>query len=161
MPEVVIVDTSPIYYLHRLGCLEILKKIYGRIIIPRAVLNEIGAGKIAGEDVPVIEAYDWISVKDVNIPAFIKMITDLGQGEAEALALACVEKEPLLIIDDALARRIAKLHELRFTGTAGVLLKAKSDNHIIEIKPLMCKLKDAGFYLTDNLLSDILKIAKE
>jgi len=161
MPDVVIVNTSPLYYLHRLGCLEILKKLYGRIIIPRAVLNEIDAGKNAGEDVPAIEDYDWISLKDVNIPAFIKMITDLGKGEAEVLALACVEKEPLLIIDDALARRIAKLHELRFTGTAGVLLKAKADHHIIEIKPLLCKLKDAGFYLTDNLLSDILKIAKE
>ncbi len=53
------------------------------------------------------------------------MVPDLGNGEAEVLALGCQENNPLLVIDDALARRIAKLQEFKLTGTAGVLVKAK------------------------------------
>ena len=95
------------------------------------------------------------------MPAFISIITDLGQGEAEVLALACEERDALVIVDDALARRIAKLRGLRITGTAGIFLKAKAENHISEIKPFLNKMKDIGFYLTGNLIADILKIAGE
>ena len=161
MPDFVIVNTSPIFYLHRLGCLDILRKLYGSIAIPQGVVDELEAGKSAGEDIPEINDYKWIMIKKVTVPEYIKIITDLGQGEAQVLALACEEKNPLVILDDALARKIGKLRGLRLTGTAGVILKAKSKNHIADIKPFLDKLKDVGFYLTDDLISDILKIAGE
>lgn len=85
----------------------------------------------------------------------------MGQGEAEVLALGCEEKEPLLIIDDSLARRIAKLQAFKLTGTAGVLLKARKVGHITEIKPIIEKLKEAGFYLDNKLVADILKMSEE
>jgi hypothetical protein len=37
MPEIIIVNTSPLFYFHRLGLLELFQKLYGRIIIPEAV----------------------------------------------------------------------------------------------------------------------------
>ncbi|MBM4137158.1 MAG: DUF3368 domain-containing protein [Nitrospira sp.] len=161
MHRTVIVNTSPLFYLHRAGCLDCLEKLYGEIVIPEAVAFELEEGKRIGEDVPKIEDYHWIKVKKVTIPAFIKIIPDLGQGEAEVLALGCEEKEPLLIIDDSLARRIAKLQAFKLTGTAGVLLKAKKVGHIAEIKPIIEKLKEAGFYLNDKLVADILKMSEE
>lgn len=161
MHDVVIVNTSPLFYLHRLGCLNILEKLYDKIVIPHAVIDELKEGKRVGEDVPEIEDYKWIKSKEVTVPAFIKMIPDLGHGEAEVLALACEEKEPLVIIDDTLARKIAKLQTLKFTGTAGVLLKAKTKNYITEVKPLLEKLKDVGFYLSDKLIAEILKTSGE
>lgn len=157
----VIVNTSPLFYLHRAGCLDCLEKLYGEIVIPEAVALELEEGRRIGEDVPVIKNYRWIKVRKVTIPAFIKIISDLGRGEAEVLALGCEEKEPLLIIDDSLARRIAKLQAFKFTGTAGVLLKAKKEGHIAEIKPLIEKLREAGFYLADKLIADILKMSGE
>lgn len=157
----VIVNTSPLFYLHRAGCLNCLEKLYGEIIIPKAVAFEIEEGGRIGEDVPKIADYQWIKVKKVTIPAFIKIISDLGQGEAEVLTLGCEESEPLLIIDDALARRIAKLQAFKLTGTAGVLLKAKKEGHISEIKPILEKLKEVDFYLSDRIIADILKIAGE
>ena len=122
---------------------------------------ELEEGERAGEDIPKITDHHWINVRKVTIPAFIKIIPDLGQGEAEVLALGCEVEDPLLIIDDSLARRIAKLQALKFTGTAGVLLKAKKAGCIAEIKPLIEKLKKAGFYLADKLIADILKISEE
>jgi|SRR3972149_4374966 len=142
MRKIVIVNTSPLFYLHRLGYLHLLQKLYNGIVIPSAVANELEEGKRLGEDVPQI-------------------VPDLGQGEAEVLALGCENKNSLLIIDDGLARKIAKLYTFRITGTAGVLLKAKQEKHISEIKPVLKKLKDVGFYLSDNLISDILKVAGE
>ncbi len=94
--RIVIVNTSPLFYLHRLGCLNCLEKLYGEIVIPEAVSFELEEGRKVGEDVPQISNCHWIKVKRVTIPAFIKIISDLGQGEAEVLALGCEEKEPLL-----------------------------------------------------------------
>ncbi len=159
--RVVIVNTSPLFYLHRLGCLHCLEKLYGEIIIPEAVAFELEEGKKLGEDVPEISDYHWIKVRKVTAPAFIKIISDLGQGEAAVLALACEESEPLLIIDDALARRIAKLQAFKLTGTAGVLLKSKKEGYISEIKPILERLKEVGFYLSDKIITDILKISGE
>jgi len=161
MRKIVIVNTSPLFYLHRLGYLHLLQKLYNGIVIPSAVANELEEGKRLGEDVPQIEDYKWINIRHVAVPLFIKIVPDLGQGEAEVLALGCENKNSLLIIDDGLARKIAKLYTFRITGTAGVLLKAKQEKHISEIKPVLKKLKDVGFYLSDNLISDILKVAGE
>ena len=161
MHSVVIVNTSPLFYLHRLGYLYLLEKLYDEIVIPHAVITEIEEGKKLGEDVPNISDYKWLKIKNVTIPAFIKMLPDLGLGEAEVLALGCMEREALLIIDDALARRIAKLQEFKLTGTAGVLLRAKKEGYITEVKSTIGRLKEVGFYLTPKLIGDILRIAGE
>jgi len=141
--------------------LHLFQKLYNEIVIPQAVVNELEEGKRLGEDVPKIEEYKWIKIKHVTVPLFIRMVTDLGQGEAEVLALGCEHKNSLLIIDDGLARKTAKLYTFRITGTAGVLLKAKQEKYISEIKPVLKKLKDVGFYLSNNLIFDILKVAGE
>src|SRR3989338_8346959 len=142
MHSVVIVNTSPLFYLHRLGYLYLLEKLYGEIVIPHAVITEIEEGKKLGEDVPNISDYKWLKIKNVTIPAFIKMLHDLGLGEA-----------------DVLARRIAKLQEFKLTGTAGVLLRAKKEGYITEVKSTIGRLKEVGFYLTPKLIGDILRIA--
>jgi len=64
MHKSVISNTSPIFYLHRIGLLELLKKLYGEIIIPNAVLEELEEGKKAGEDIPAIREYKWIKVRN-------------------------------------------------------------------------------------------------
>ena len=157
----VIVNTSPLFYLHRLGYINLLEKLYTEIVIPEAVVVELKEGELAGEDTPKIEEYNWIKIKKVTIPAFIKMIPDLGYGEAEVLALGCEEFEPLLIMDDTLGRKIAKLQSFKLTGTAGVLLRSKKEGYIAEIKPMIERLKEVGFYLSDELIAEILKIAGE
>lgn len=161
MHRVVIVDTSPLFYLHRLGYFHILEKLYGEIIVPQAVVTELQEGKMLGEDVPEIESYNWIKVKNVMVPAFIKLVPDLGQGESEVLALGCEERDALLIIDDAIARKIARLQKVKLTGTAGVLLRAKKEGHIKEMKSVIDRLKKTGFYLSDQLILEILKSSGE
>lgn len=161
MPEMTIVNTSPLFYLHRLGLLEVLNKLYGNIVVPEAVKTELEAGRNQGEDVPQLENYTWINAKSVNMPKYLKLIADLGQGESEVLALATNYASALLILDDKLARRIAEMQEFRLTGTAGVLLRAKRKGLIPALKPIMERLLNLDFRLKPDLVKAILELAGE
>lgn len=97
MHENIISNTSPIFYLHRIGYLELLKKLYGEITVPKAVVEELEEGKKQGEDIPEINKCGWINIKDINIPSQISLVPDLGKGESEVLALGLAEKQHLLI----------------------------------------------------------------
>jgi predicted nucleic acid-binding protein len=66
MPDRVICDTSPLFYLHRLRHLALLQKLYRRILVPEAVSTELLAGRDQGEDVPALTQYDWIEVHRVR-----------------------------------------------------------------------------------------------
>ena len=161
MPEVVISNTSPIFYLHRLRRLDLLQKLYQEIIVPKAVVAELEAGRRQGEDVPAIDRYEWIKIRAIRSPQILGLSTDFGPGETEVLALALEESDSLVIIDEKLARRIARLRGLRVTGTAGVLLKAKQEGHILAVKPFLDRLQEIHFHLSDNVRTLILSIAEE
>ncbi len=161
MHEIIISNTSPIFYLHRVKQLDLLRKLYDEIVVPNAVIQELDEGRKQGEDVPDINKYQWIKIKEIQVPSQIKLIPDLGKGESEVLSLGLIEKKHLLIIDDKLARRIAKLKNIKFTGTAGVLLKSKAKGYVSKLRPILEELKESGFYLRQELLNDILMQADE
>jgi len=161
MPERVISHTSPLFYLHRLGRLDLLQKLYQRIMVPNAVVDELQAGREQGEDVPDLAEYAWIEVHPVRMPEVVRLITDLGAGEAQVLALALEEPNSLVIIDDRLARDVARARNIRFTGTAGVLLKAKQEGHISAVAPMLDRLIQLDFRLSDTVKASILKLAQE
>ena len=161
MPDLVISNTSPLFYLHRLGQLELLHKLYGRILVPEAVVKELKAGGDQGEDVPDIADYDWVEVCSVRVPEVVSLIVDLGPGEAQVLAMALENSGSLAIIDDRLARELAKARNIRITGTVGILLKAKQAGYIKSVKSLLKTLTQLDFRLSKDVVETILRIAKE
>jgi len=161
MPELVITNTSPLFYLHRLGQLELLHKLYGRILVPEAVVEELKAGGDQGEDVPDIADYDWVEVCSVRVPEVVSLIMDLGPGEAQVLAMALENPGSLAIIDDRLARELARARDIRITGTVGVLLKAKQAGYIKSVKSLLDILVQLDFRLSEAVVDTILRLAKE
>jgi len=52
---IVVADTSPINYLVLIGHIEILPKIYGEVLVPQAVIDEL-----QDRDAPT-EVRDWLS----------------------------------------------------------------------------------------------------
>ncbi len=161
MPDRVISNTSPIFYLHRLGQLELLHRLYGRILVPEAVVEELKAGEDQGEDVPDIADYGWIEVRSVHIPEVVSLIMDLGPGEAQVLAMALENPGSLAIIDDGLARKLAQARDIRITGTAGILLRAKQAGYIKSVKSLLKMLIQLDFRLSEAVVDTILRLAKE
>ncbi|HKQ09450.1 MAG TPA: DUF3368 domain-containing protein [Blastocatellia bacterium] len=160
MPEV-ISDTSPLQYLFQANLLELLQKLYGQITIPEAVLNEITAGHTLGIRLPDLTAVSWIQVRQVRDPASRPLASDLGAGERDVLALAIETADSLVLLDDALARRHAKLLKIAFTGTLGVLLKAKAQRHLPAITPVIDELEALGFRLDPSTRIAVLELARE
>ncbi|MCL1474478.1 DUF3368 domain-containing protein [Argonema antarcticum] len=162
MPETtVIVNTSPLLYLHQVGCLQLLQQLYNKVTVPTAVPQELEDGKLLGVDVPEINTLEWIEVRPVASIALIPAVIDLGQGEAEVLALGLEIPDSLLIFDDKLARRIADLYKLKYTGTLGILVKAKQRGYLGSVAPIIAMLQSQGMWLNDKIINDILRLCGE
>ncbi len=115
MHNIVIADTSCLILFHKIGELDLLRQVYDSVSITPEVAAEFS------EEVP-----DWIaieSVKDKKYQEFLTTQVDLG--EASAIALAMEMESPLLLLDDLKARKLASKLNLKFTGTLGIIHKAK------------------------------------
>ena len=121
---VVVADTSPLNYLVLIEAIDLLPQLYGRIIIPTEVLNELlgqGAPRAVGEW--AIKLPGWVEVRSspaTNDPA----LSLLDQGERCAILLAQSESDVLLLIDETAGRREASRRGIPNTGTVGVLRAA-------------------------------------
>lgn len=156
----VIVNTSPLFYLHQIDRLDLLPALYGRITAPTAVQRELQAGQTQGLSIPAIEQLDWVAIASANAQ-FLPNVTDLGAGEAEVIALGIENPGSLLILDDALGRRIARLYQLTYTGTLGILIRAKALGHLTAVQPLIQQLQEWGMWLSPPLIENILRLAGE
>jgi predicted nucleic acid-binding protein len=157
----VICNTSPLLYLHQVGQLGLLRDLYGRVLIPSAVREELRAGGERGCSVPDVDKMEWLHVRTPPETSLIPMVIDLGAGETEAIALALAEPGSLLILDDSLGRRIAHLNGLTLTGTLGVLIKAKKEGLLSEVSPVVDALRQTTMHLTPTLIEAVLKDAGE
>jgi predicted nucleic acid-binding protein len=160
LPEV-ICNTSPIQYPHQLGLLDILPALAGRIFIPPAVRQEIATGRGVGVNLPDLEALDWLTIRAPKTLSALGLITDLGPGETEVLALALESPDPVVILDDNLARRAAAVLEVRFTGTLGLLLDAKRAGLVSTVEPQLDRLQRLRFRLSAKAREVILRAAGE
>lgn len=157
----VVCNTSPLLYLHQVGHLELLRELYGRIQVPPAVRAELRAGLDGGAPAPDIDKISWIHVQDLRDASLLPAIIDLGSGEAEAIALALAAPGSLLILDDALGRRIAHVSGVTYTGTLGVLIRAKKDGLLPRVSPVLEALKETTMYLSRELIATVLREAGE
>jgi uncharacterized protein len=156
----VVSNTTPIISLLKLNRLDLLQKLYNQINIPKAVYKEIEAGKSKAyyKDLSKI---DWINIIEIENKQAIKYFLDLDEGEAEAIILANELNADLIILDEKLGRFHAKHANLKVTGTIGVLIKAKSEKLIKNLKPLLDELTYKEVWISEKLKSDILKKVNE
>ncbi len=154
----VVVNTTPIIALANIGQLDLLKKLYGEIAIPKAVDLEI----LSEPARSLVNAASWIKVVTQDFANWKSTFsTRLHAGEIEVLLLAEACDADLLILDDNAAKKTAKYLGFTVTGTMGVLLKAKREGYIDKVKPLMENLIDDGFYISPIVQSYVLEAAEE
>lgn len=156
----VVSNTTPVLSFLKIGRLEILRELYGEILVPQAVFEEIEAGKnkLFYQDLSLIS---WVKIEEVQNKNSLAYFLDLDKGEAEAIALAVETNADLLIIDEKLGRFHAKHAGLKITGTIGVLLKAKSHGIIQQIQPLLIELRNSSTWISDKFFSEIIDLAGE
>ncbi len=160
---IIVSDTSPISNLLRIDQLSILQKLYDHVIILHVVYQEICALEPLGIDpTPILNA-PWISVQTAHDRSLVENLTlELDLGEAEAIALAIEIKAERLLIDERLGRRVAQRYKVEITGLLGVLVAAKKNEFIPEVKPILDQLiSQAKFRVHRELYRQILKDADE
>lgn len=155
MPKIVS-NTTPIIALLKLDKLALLQQLYSEINIPKAVYLEIEAGKnkIYYTDISKI---DWINIVEIEDKQAVKYFLDLDAGEAEAIVLATEIAADLIILDEKLGRFHAKHADLKVTGTIGVLIKAKTEGLIGELKPIFNELIEKGVWISERLKKEMLR----
>lgn len=154
-------DTSVIQYLHQLELLRILRELGGEVCVPEAVRQELAVGRGSDIDLPDLEQERWIKIRRPKGESDVRLISDMGPGEAEVLMLALESPGLVPVLDDALARRRADLLGIPFTGTLGLLVDAKKKGLVSSVGPLLDRLQSLGFRLSSNTRDIILEAAAE
>ena len=128
----IVSDSTPIVYIAKVGKLQLLKRLYGDVVLPEAVKRKVLAGE--HPEVPVIRAAfqtGWLEERDLSRGArkfeqtHFSRAPGLDAGEREAIALAYTDHLPLLIDkDERTGRRVAKVWGVEVRGTLRVILEA-------------------------------------
>lgn len=155
----VVSNASALINLARIGKLDLLRELYGELLVPAAVWQEVvidGAGQPGADQV---RTSGWIKTQAVaNHRLAHALRQELDAGEAEAIVLAIETEAEVLLMDDHLGRETARHLGVRHAGLIGVLLEAKHRHLLSAIKPQLDALRDvAGFRLSDTLYQRILR----
>ncbi|MEN6588939.1 MAG: DUF3368 domain-containing protein [Proteiniphilum sp.] len=149
--RIVIADTSCLIALTKIQELQLLKFLYREVYITPEIEREFG------EELP-----EWIIIEEVSDKKTVRLLNILlDLGESSAIALGFEKENVLLILDDLKGRKEAEKLGFSFTGTLGVLYRAKKEGYIKMIKPYIDKLKTAEFRISKNIEEEILKLSGE
>jgi len=151
MPNIVISDTSTLILFHKIDKFDLLRKVYRKLITSPEIAKEFG------ENLP-----EWIVIQSVSDKKYQEFLeTQLDRGEASAIALAKEMNDPLLLLDDLKARKLARRLNLKITGTLGVINKAKQLGIIDKVKPIIDKLLETNFRISEKIITEILELNGE
>jgi len=156
---IVIADAGPLIHLSLIGRLDLLPGLYGKILIPEVVYNEVVR---SGEGLPgssEVAGAEWIAVENPHPEAdlFRLLRGELDAGEAAAIALAVDRKAEWFLADDRAARLAAERLGLKVRGTIGILVAAKHQNLVSKVAPLLLQLQTEGVWLGEGLVQRVLQ----
>jgi hypothetical protein len=150
----VVSNTGPLIALAQIGQLGLLRRLFGRVIIPGAVRAEI----LDETTVAAVTAADWITVRDVQDGLAAQLLREeLDPGESAAIVLAEELGAALVLIDERAAARKARALGLRVIGTLGVLLLGKRSGRLSTLKPFLDSLREHGFHMSADLYGQVLR----
>lgn len=149
--DIIVSDTSCLVILSKIDELELLKKVSKKVYVTPIIHEEFG------KSLP-----DWILISlpdNMHYQQILEM--DLDKGEASAIALSLDMHNSILILDELKGRRIAERLNLRYSGTFGLILKAKQLGLIKSVKPILDKIRSTNFRFSEELFETIIDQAGE
>jgi predicted nucleic acid-binding protein len=151
MRRIVIADTSCLILLYKIDELELLRQLYGKVFVTQDVADEF-----------IHRVPDWIEVVqevDKQYQALLEM--EIDKGEASSISLALKLENATLVLDDFKARKVAEKLGLFYTGTFGLIAKSKLEGIIESVKPVIAKIKNTNFRISDKVIEETLRAAGE
>ena len=159
---VVVSDTSPVRALAHLEMLPVLQVLFGKVLVPPAVVCELldPPDRFVSLDVADFSFLEVCRPADSELVEQLRQPLDLG--EAEAIVLASEVQAEALLIDEAAGRRVALQMGLMPLGTVGLLLRAKERGLCGDIGPLLDRLRsELRFFISESFYSKSLILAGE
>lgn len=156
---ITVCNSTPIISLSSVGRLDLLRDIFGEIIIAEAVYREIKAKQSYGYR--EIDA-DFITVHVVqDIAERSRLQEELDDGEAETILLAKEIQATRVIIDENIGYAIARREGLNVVRTLSILLKAKDEGLIVALKPILDEMIAKGRWYSQSVYLAVLERAGE
>jgi len=157
---IVIADTTPINYLVLIKQVNVLREMYGRVLVPQAVFAELQS-----TDTPdavrewIAKSPDWLEVQRVNLTPDAAL-TKLGAGEREAIALAQELQADAILMDERDGRQEAVRRNLRVIGTLRVLSDA-AERGLLDLTKAFDDLQQTSFRASQELYQRFLDLDVE
>lgn len=164
MKNAVVADAGPLIGMARVGHLSLLQGLYGGVLIPPRVFEElrISSNKPGAKAISEAVHTGWIKVVEIKTGRNSNVQTLLiDAGEADAIQLAIEQNANLLLMDDKRGRKVAKCRGIRVIGTGGVLINAKKARLLSEVTPILDELALVGYRLSPDLCRRIIELANE
>lgn len=156
----VVADASTLIGLSRIERLNLLKDLYGTVLIPQSVYDEVVIESKYGSK--EIRTAKYLKVENVTDSKVVELLLGhLGRGEAEVLTLSKEKKADLILIDEKKARKAARRAGFAVVGVLGLLLAAKNMALIPAVRPFVEELTKQGFRLSKRVTEEALKEAGE
>jgi len=153
---IVVADTSPINYLILIEEIDILTKMYGSVVIPRAVHDELLRASAPGVVRKwIAQMPDWLEVR-TPAKAADAVLASLDPGERDAIVLAAELHADQLIVDDRQGRHEAEMRGIPVMGTLGVLREAGALGPL-DLRAAVKRLEGTSFYIAPEVLARLLK----
>ncbi len=154
----VVCNTSPLILLAKIHRLELLSQLYGEVVIPASVLEEVEAkpGEEARQVQTLLQSQKF-RLRKATERTLDGLPPDLGAGEREAVALALEIAADLVILDDQQGRRVAREKGLSVIGTLGILIEARERGIIPSVRRELDHLIESGMWIDEAFYHRILQ----
>jgi len=165
----VVSNAGPLIALGKLGRLGLLPQLYGVVLIPpqvyqEVVVNGLRLGAPDADAVQFLIQQQQIRVAPITLPANDPLLMrGIDLGEAEAIALARLENADWVLIDNAHARRAAHDANIRCKGTISILLQAFREKRLTlaDFELLIHEIKrQPALWISERLCDEALATAK-
>ena len=152
---IVVSDTTPLISLLKIDRIDLLEKLFGQVLIPQAVFEELTADERFKLEADQISSKQFIIVKAVQnseSASILKRATGLDQGESEAIVLTDELNADVLLMDEAKGRAVSSQMGLKIMGTIGILMAAYEEKELTadEVKWCIEGLQNAGRHISQK-----------
>jgi predicted nucleic acid-binding protein len=146
-----VMNASPLILYARINRLDLIEAVAPILFVPKKVIDEVRGGLWKDDSAQI--AVEWAMpriIPDAEVPVSVEH-WDVGPGESQVIT-HCINEKRWAVLDDRMARRCAKAHNISVIGSLGIVLRAKRCGAISKARPLIYKLKSAGMYVADDLI---------